>query len=156
VDRVPLIGWTPLQPPDALQLCASLALQCRVAFCPISTVLGVNSRLIVGFVFFAAAVAASALDKGVKPSPEQAASEATNVIPNDQRIRLEAIIGLSSEDSNAGGRNLPGSCTDPSWIRMRGGGDLLGSLTRLPNSELALPTAKAQRASHNAMRHVTR
>lgn len=45
VDAVPLIGFVPLHPPDAMQLSASDAFRDKVARCPDSTVVGLTVRL---------------------------------------------------------------------------------------------------------------
>jgi hypothetical protein len=49
VVAVPLVGWVPLHPPDAAQVCASFALHCSVARVPMATLLLVATRVTAGF-----------------------------------------------------------------------------------------------------------
>jgi hypothetical protein len=44
----PLVGWTPLQPPDAVQLCALVAFHCKVTERPMATVLVLGARVTTG------------------------------------------------------------------------------------------------------------
>jgi hypothetical protein len=44
----PLVGWAPLQPPDAMQLCALVALQSKVTERPLATVLALGARVTLG------------------------------------------------------------------------------------------------------------
>jgi hypothetical protein len=44
----PLVGWTPLQPPDAMQLCALVALQSKITERPLATVLALGARATLG------------------------------------------------------------------------------------------------------------
>ena len=49
VVAVPLVGWVPAQPPEAVQLCASVALHSNVAAVPMATLLFVATRVTAGF-----------------------------------------------------------------------------------------------------------
>ena len=46
---VPLVGWEPLQPPDAVQLCASVALHCKVVEVPLATLVFIAASVTDGF-----------------------------------------------------------------------------------------------------------
>ena len=46
---VPLVGCAPLQPPEAVQDCASVALHCKVVEVPLMTLLFLAARVIAGF-----------------------------------------------------------------------------------------------------------
>jgi hypothetical protein len=85
VDILPVVGWTPLHPPDAVQLSAPLALHVKVADWPIATVLGVNCKLTVGFT---PSVPAPAVLINGSPSP-QAASAVMAASPRAQRNRRQ-------------------------------------------------------------------
>ncbi len=65
----------PLQPPDAVQLCAPLAVQLKVTGSPALTLVALNCSEIEGFATAGVAVLASPLPFGVKLSPSHAASE---------------------------------------------------------------------------------
>jgi hypothetical protein len=58
VVAVPLIGWEPLHPPDAVQVCAAFALHCNVVAVPLVTLLLAATRVTAGF---AAAVPAGSV-----------------------------------------------------------------------------------------------
>jgi hypothetical protein len=45
---VPLVGWAPLQPPEAVQDCAPVALHCKLAEVPLVTLLFLAARVIAG------------------------------------------------------------------------------------------------------------
>jgi hypothetical protein len=45
---VPLVGWAPLQPPEAVQDCASLALHCRLVEVPVVTLVFLATRVTAG------------------------------------------------------------------------------------------------------------
>jgi hypothetical protein len=45
---VPLVGWVPLQPPEALQDCAPVALHCKLAEVPLVTLLFFATRVTAG------------------------------------------------------------------------------------------------------------
>ena len=49
VVTVPLVGWEPLQPPEAVQLCASFALHCKVVEVPMATLVFVAASVTEGF-----------------------------------------------------------------------------------------------------------
>ena len=49
VVTVPLVGSVPLQPPEAVQVCASLALHCKVAGVPMATLLFMATSVTAGF-----------------------------------------------------------------------------------------------------------
>ena len=49
VVMVPLVGWLPLQPPDAVQLCASFALHCKVVDVPMATLVFIAASVTDGF-----------------------------------------------------------------------------------------------------------
>jgi hypothetical protein len=46
---LPLVGWLPVHPPDAVQLCASLVLHCKVAAVPMVTLLLIATKVTAGF-----------------------------------------------------------------------------------------------------------
>jgi hypothetical protein len=46
---LPLVGWEPLHPPEAVQLCTSVALHCKVAALPATMLLLVATRVTAGF-----------------------------------------------------------------------------------------------------------
>ena len=46
---LPLVGCVPLHPPEAVQLCASLALHCNVALVPTATLLLAAAKVTAGF-----------------------------------------------------------------------------------------------------------
>jgi len=129
VDKLPLVGCVPLQPPDAVQVCALLALQVNVALSPIGTVLGVNCSWMAGF---PAAVAAAASLKWFNEfwSP-QAASAAIAVNPSTQRDRPEATALRERSRSQW-------ATTNPStfnvelgaWRRLRPIGTIIASPSR--------------------------
>jgi hypothetical protein len=48
VFMVPLVGCGPLQPPEAVQLCAPLALQLKATEWPTATLLGLGTKVTVG------------------------------------------------------------------------------------------------------------
>lgn len=48
VVAVPLVGCEPLQPPEATQVCASLAVHCKVARLPAGTLLWTACRVTAG------------------------------------------------------------------------------------------------------------
>jgi hypothetical protein len=48
VVAVPLVGWVPAQPPEAVQVCASVALHCNVAAVPMVTLLFVATSVTAG------------------------------------------------------------------------------------------------------------
>lgn len=82
---LPLTGCEPLQPPEAVQNCASLAFHCRVTFCPASTEVGVSCRLTEGL---ATVAAAAELLTGVSALSSQAASAAKAEIAANPRNAL--------------------------------------------------------------------
>jgi hypothetical protein len=45
---VPLVGWAPLQPPEAVQDCAPVALHCKVVEVPLVTLLCLATRVTAG------------------------------------------------------------------------------------------------------------
>jgi hypothetical protein len=49
VVAVPLVGWVPAQPPEAEQVCASVALHCNVAAVPLVTLLLAATSVTAGF-----------------------------------------------------------------------------------------------------------
>ena len=49
VVTLPLVGWVPLQPPDAVHVSAYFALHCRVAEVPTGTVLFMAASVTTGF-----------------------------------------------------------------------------------------------------------
>jgi hypothetical protein len=55
VVTVPLIGWVPLHPPDAAHVCASFALQRKVAGVPMAMLLLVATSVTAGFAALLAA-----------------------------------------------------------------------------------------------------
>jgi hypothetical protein len=81
VFRVPLVGWGPLQPPDAVQLFALSAFHFSVVACPMATLLGFDCRVTVG-------VAAPEL--GVNATGWlQATSDVNTMLARVQRTRHE-------------------------------------------------------------------
>lgn len=81
---VPLTGCEPLQPPEAVQNCASVAFHSRVTFCPASTELGVNCRLMEGLTPDAVPVPAASAT-GVKALLSQPANAASAPIAANSR-----------------------------------------------------------------------
>jgi hypothetical protein len=61
VVALPLTGCVPVQPPEAEQVCASLALHCKVAFWPTAMLLLAAAKVIAGFAL-APAVALEIVD----------------------------------------------------------------------------------------------
>ena len=49
VVTVPLVGWVPLHPPDAVQVSAYFALHCKVAGVPMATELFMAASVTTGF-----------------------------------------------------------------------------------------------------------
>jgi len=45
---VPLVGWAPLQPPEAVQDCAPVALHCKVVEVPLVTLVFLATRVTAG------------------------------------------------------------------------------------------------------------
>jgi hypothetical protein len=45
---VPLVGWAPLQPPEAVQDCAPVALHCKLVEVPLVTLLFLATRVTAG------------------------------------------------------------------------------------------------------------
>jgi hypothetical protein len=45
---VPLVGWAPLQPPEAVQDCAPVTLHCKLVAVPLVTLLFLAARVIAG------------------------------------------------------------------------------------------------------------
>jgi hypothetical protein len=66
VVAVPLVGWVPLQPPDAAQVCASFAFHCNVARVPMTTLLLVATRVTAGI----AAVLVAGFERVVWPDDD--------------------------------------------------------------------------------------
>jgi hypothetical protein len=74
VDTEPLVGCVPLQPPEAVHVCAPLALQVKVIVWPELTLVELDSNEIDGFTLVVAAEAAAPLPSGATMlSPSQAA-----------------------------------------------------------------------------------
>jgi hypothetical protein len=46
---VPLVGWEPLQPPEAVQDCAPVVLHCKLVEVPLVTLLFLATRVTAGF-----------------------------------------------------------------------------------------------------------
>jgi hypothetical protein len=46
---LPLVGWVPVHPPDAVQLCASVVLHCKVAAVPMATLFLIAAKVTAGF-----------------------------------------------------------------------------------------------------------
>jgi hypothetical protein len=88
VVAVPLVGWVPLHPPDAEQVCASFALHCNVAALPMATLVFAATRVTAGL-----AVPAAAPVMVVSPDDDWPhAVNADNVThPSAQRMKREAL-----------------------------------------------------------------
>jgi hypothetical protein len=89
VVAVPLVGWVPLHPPDAAQVCASFALHCNVVAVPIATLLLVATRVTAGFaaLMLAGPVAVVWTDDDCP----HAANAKNAAHPSAQRRRREAL-----------------------------------------------------------------
>jgi hypothetical protein len=88
VVAVPLVGWVPLHPPDAEQVCASFALHCNVVAVPMTTLLFVATKVTAGF-----AVPANRLVWVVWLDDDcpHAANTDNVTHPSAQRMRREAL-----------------------------------------------------------------
>jgi hypothetical protein len=86
---VPLVGWAPLHPPEAMHECAPVVLQCKVVELPLGTLVLFAARVTAGFaVSLEAAVAVLTVeelvfDVSADDSP-QAASAANTAHPSAQ------------------------------------------------------------------------
>jgi hypothetical protein len=74
VDTEPLVGCVPLQPPEAVHVCAPLAFQLNVIVWPELTVVELGSNEIDGLMPLAAEVVDEPPPPGVTASPSQAAN----------------------------------------------------------------------------------
>ncbi len=94
---VPLVGWVPLHPPDAAQVCASFALHCNVAAVPIATLLWAATRVTAGFAMLAVAVAVAGSVAVVWTDDDcpHAASAENTAHPSVQRTRREALTEIN-------------------------------------------------------------
>jgi hypothetical protein len=95
VVNVPLIGWSPFHPPEAMQDCALVALHCKVVAVPLGTLLLFATSVTAGFaVPLGAAVVAVLPVEGLvcvsadDDSP-QAANAANAAHPSAQRNRRQ-------------------------------------------------------------------
>jgi hypothetical protein len=88
VVTVPLIGWVPLHPPDAAHVCASFALQRKVAGVPMAMLLLVATSVTAGF----ATLLAAGSDRVVWTEDDcpQAANAENAAHPKIPRNRREA------------------------------------------------------------------
>jgi hypothetical protein len=89
VVAMPLVGWVPVHPPDAAQVCASFALHRNVADVPMATVLLSAVRVTAGF--------AVLLGTGVDwPDDDcwHAANAENAAHPSAQRIRRDVLTKL--------------------------------------------------------------
>jgi hypothetical protein len=82
---LPLVGWAPLHPPEAVQLCASVALHCRVAAVPMTTLVFVAARVTTGIAVPPGTVGVVWTDA----CPQAARAEITEY-PTAERSRREA------------------------------------------------------------------
>ena len=64
VVMVPLVGCEPLQPPDAVQLCASCALHCNVVDVPLATLVFIAASVMDGFAALVPVLTVRVADKG--------------------------------------------------------------------------------------------
>jgi hypothetical protein len=85
VETEPLVGWVPLQPPEAVQICAPLAFQLNVTGSPEFTLFALNCKEIDGFATAGVAALATPLPPGVRESPSQAANDEITVSAKSQR-----------------------------------------------------------------------
>jgi hypothetical protein len=88
VVTVPLVGWVPLHPPDAAQVCASFALHCNVAGVPMAMLPFVATSVTAGF----AALPAAGFARADWPEDDcpQAANADNAAHPTTPRHRREA------------------------------------------------------------------
>ena len=88
---VPLIGWVPLHPPEAVQDFAPVALHCKVVALPLGTLALFATRVTAGFAVSVEAVVAVLTLEGLEASVSadddspQAASAANAAHPSAQR-----------------------------------------------------------------------
>jgi len=102
VVAVPLVGWVPLHPPDAAQVCASFALHCNVVAVPMATLLLVATKVTAGF---AAAVAAGSVVLVWTDDDCPHAANAENAAhPSAARTRREALTTKSMESPSRSAR----------------------------------------------------
>ena len=85
---VPLVGWVPLHPPDAAQVCASCAVQRNVAGVPMAMLLFVATSVTAGFAALLTAGSESVV--WLEADCPQAANAENAAHPKIPRNRLEA------------------------------------------------------------------
>ncbi len=96
VVSVPLIGCGPVQPPEAMQLCALTALHCKVVAVPLATLLFFAIRVTVGFDGSSATAVALSVEGLVLPVSAdeeslQAASAANTAQPSAKRKTRKTV-----------------------------------------------------------------
>jgi len=89
---VPLVGWVPLQPPDAAQVCAFFAFHCNVAAVPMATLLSAATRVTAGVAVLAAAGSAAAV--WTDDDSPHAANAENAAHPSAQRTRRQALTKI--------------------------------------------------------------
>lgn len=91
METEPLVGRVPLQPPEAVQVCAPLAFQLKVTGSPEFTLLALTCKEIDGLATAVVAAAASPLPADVRESPSQAAKDEITTHAKSQRDALATI-----------------------------------------------------------------
>jgi hypothetical protein len=97
---VPLVGFVPLHPPDALQLVAPALLHCRVVVSPCATRPGVEAMLTVGGTAVAPDEAVPAFGV-VLVSPKHAARAVTDAASSSQREARTMRLAIPPADRGA-------------------------------------------------------
>jgi len=90
VDNVPVVGWLPLQPPEAIQLWALFTFHVNVAERPAATVVGLNCKLMAGFAELAAPLSLPAKEFWSSPHAARAAMAAKPQIHRAKRMETVA------------------------------------------------------------------
>ena len=91
METEPLVGRVPLQPPEAVQVCAPLAFQLKVTGSPEFTLLALTCKEIDGLATAVVAAAASPLPADVRESPSQAAKDEITAHAKSHREALATI-----------------------------------------------------------------
>lgn len=92
VVAVPLVGWEPFHPPEAVQDCASCVLHCNVAGDPISTLLLIATKETAGLAVTVATVPVLRVDSVLDDS-SQAARVETAAQTISKRNRYDVFDG---------------------------------------------------------------
>ncbi len=116
METEPLVGRVPLQPPEAVQVCAPLAFQLKVTGSPEFTLLALTCKEIDGLATAVVAAAASPLPADVRESPSQAAKDEITAHAKSQRERAcdnPSSVGgpVAATRPHAGGAHEPLAAT---------------------------------------------